>query len=192
MSIPYDSFPCLLQCDEVLVPIRIDVTHKGVHVADSVLWNLHNSLFSPEEFAWKFCLDLSLPNTMYQMISFQIYEQLTAFDMLVAMLRDLESFDRTKSLLLAKLSTHVVDIEMKYNVIKYKDTFQWNPFCDAQSPENFARKTCADVGLPCEMEHVIAFNIRESMMRWLLKCMDDSSMLESSSIMDIGRSPTHI
>jgi hypothetical protein len=181
------NFPVLLDSEEVLVPIRIDVVHKGAHAVNSLSWNLYDSFMSPEEFAWKYCADLALPSTTNQKIACQIHDQLSAYEMLVRMLRSIDSFTATASLLRSKLPPHLVEMEVKHGVIEYKDKFHWDPFSSAQTPEVFAKITCADIGLPSEMEPIIAYNIRESTLRWILKCLDVSTLLSNStSIVDIG------
>lgn len=181
------EFPVILDDEDVLVPIKIDVVHKGAHVVNSLSWNIYNSFMTPEEFAWKFCADLALPSTTTQKIACQIHDQLSAFEILIGMLRNLDSFDVARSLVCSKLPSHVVEMEIKHGIINYKDKFNWDPFSSAQSPESFAKITCADVGFPADMEPIISYNIRESTIRWILKCLDSSNLLlDSSSIVNIG------
>ncbi|RKP13835.1 hypothetical protein BJ684DRAFT_19707 [Piptocephalis cylindrospora] len=46
---------------EYLVPIHIEVETEQFHVRDSFMWNLHEELFTPEDFARIFCVDVDLP-----------------------------------------------------------------------------------------------------------------------------------
>ena len=49
------------------------------------------------------------------------------------------------------------------------------------SPEIFARVTCADLGLPSDMEAAISHKIRENILRSIVSWMDDTT-LDSSQI----------
>lgn len=44
-----------------LVPIRVEFETETHRIRDCFVWNLHESLVSPEEFARTFCADLDLP-----------------------------------------------------------------------------------------------------------------------------------
>lgn len=46
---------------EYLVPIHIEVETEQFHVRDSFMWNLHEELLTPEDFARIFCVDVDLP-----------------------------------------------------------------------------------------------------------------------------------
>jgi chromatin structure-remodeling complex subunit SFH1 len=44
-----------------LVPIRVEFETDTHRIRDCFVWNLHESLVTPEEFARTFCADLDLP-----------------------------------------------------------------------------------------------------------------------------------
>mmetsp|Transcript_7069 Transcript_7069/g.10568 ORF Transcript_7069/g.10568 Transcript_7069/m.10568 type:complete len:242 (+) Transcript_7069:120-845(+) len=171
------EFPSILCGEEVLVPIRIDLCHKGVRYIDTFTWNLFDSLMTPDEFAWKSCADLNIPCTLHRKFAGQIQEQIDAYHMLISILENAENID----LICAHIKSHAAEISIRHNVVDYTDKFQWDPCSSIATPEEYARTTCADVGLPPEMEPSLSYHLRESCIRALLKSMDESGLLSKPS-----------
>lgn len=156
MSIP------LLCGPDVLVPVHICVSHEGVKFIDSFTWKLQDAFLSPECFAAHLAADLCLPYAIQLKIALQLAEQVSAYREIIAAINAyLEQHDSILEQL-KKLLT--ININVSYNTIDYKDTFQWD-ILSVVSPEMFARTTCSDLGLPCELEPIIAIQIREAIIR---------------------------
>lgn len=156
MSIP------LLCGPDVLVPVHICVSHEGVKFIDSFTWKLENPFLSPECFAAHLAADLCLPYALQLKIALQLAEQVSAYREIIAaidayVVQHDSILERFKKLI-------TINIDVSYNTIDYKDTFQWDVL-SAVSPEVFARVTCGDLGLPCELEPTIAIQIREAVIR---------------------------
>lgn len=150
------------EVDDVLVPIKIDVTHGDGRFQDSFCWNLYNSCITPEEFAWQTCVDDNLPSELVTRVVAQLQEQIDAFQSLASLVASCdESAELRKS-----LSRVVADICVRSNVLEYSDCFLWDGYASCCGPEDFARQTCADLGLPAEMQPVIALRLREIVLRW--------------------------
>lgn len=147
--------------EDLLVPIRIDLVHKGTHYMDTFTWNLYNSICTVEEFVMKLCSDLNLPVTFISLISSQIYQQIDSYFILFSLF-----YHNLSPYLLQQIQEVIVDINLRHNVLEYSDKFQYNPNSLSFSPEKFAQVTCGDLGLPPEMEPTIAFNIREATIRF--------------------------
>ena len=56
-----DFLPIFTNNDEVLVPIKIDTTHKGARYVDSFIWDICQPILTADEFATRTCCDLNLP-----------------------------------------------------------------------------------------------------------------------------------
>jgi hypothetical protein len=147
--------------DDVLVPIRIDLVHKGTHYIDTFTWNLYNSICTVEEFVIKLCSDLNFPVTFISLISSQMYQQIDSYFILFSLL-----YHNISPNLLQQIQDLIIDINLCRNVLEYSDKFQYNPNSLCCNPEKFAQVTCSDLGLPPEMEPTIAFNIREATIRY--------------------------
>mmetsp|Transcript_1738 Transcript_1738/g.3263 ORF Transcript_1738/g.3263 Transcript_1738/m.3263 type:complete len:239 (+) Transcript_1738:115-831(+) len=166
---------------DVLVPIKIDVTHGDGRHFDSFCWNLYNSFLTPEEFVWQSCLEENLPSELVPRIVAQLQEQVAAFKSLAALVAT-SGDDVALRQRLGKVMTEVC---VRSNVIEYSDSFQWNDYGVGAGPEDFARQTCADLGLPAEMQPVIALRTRESIFREVLSALERAEMLqEPSSVAD--------
>ncbi len=154
-----------LEEDDILVPIRVDITHKGCHLIDKFTWNLLNSLCSPEEFAFKICSDSNLPITFIPLISQQIYQQIDSYHILFSLFHNLSTHNQNQKEIVFK--TIGIELNIRQNVLEYSDKFQWNPNSLCCTAEKFAQVTCGDLGLPPEMEPAIAFDIRESIVKYV-------------------------
>jgi chromatin structure-remodeling complex subunit SFH1 len=152
------------KCGEVLLPLRINIAHNGVRYMDCVLWQLYSSIMSPEDFASKLCIDLNFPYSFRTKIAVQLEEQIHAYRSLITMLSILST---PNSLWVQKLSEKLpISINIRQASLEYSDKIVWNLLGASSDPEYFARTTCADLGLPSEMEPVIAIHIRESIIRY--------------------------
>lgn len=156
----------LLCGDDILVPIRIDFTHKGIHYIDSFTWNIYNSILTIEEFVVKLCSDLNFPVTMIPIISSQIQQQVDSYFLLFSLFYHSNSLLFFQEISKYLSSAPIIELTIRHNVLEYSDKFQYNPYTNCCSPEKFAQITCCDLGLPPEMEPTIAFNIRETLLKY--------------------------
>lgn len=158
-----------LEADDILVPLRIDITHKGSHFIDTFTWNLYNSISSIEEFTVKLCSDYNLPVTFISLIILQLQQQIDCYNILFSLLQYnyliSSHFNLSVNSLLSYFNSIIIELNIRHNVLEYNDKFQWNIHSNICSPEKFAQITCSDLGLSPEMEPTIAYNIRENIIR---------------------------
>ncbi|XP_071479899.1 SWI/SNF-related matrix-associated actin-dependent regulator of chromatin subfamily B member 1-like [Diadema setosum] len=134
---------------DVLVPIRLDMEIDGQKLRDTFTWNKNEQLITPEMFAEILCDDLDLPATTFvQPISQAIKTQIEAYP------TDTSILDaQTDQRVILKLNIHVGNISLV-------DQFEWDMAEKDNSPEEFALKLCADLGLGGEFVTSIAYSIR--------------------------------
>jgi hypothetical protein len=162
--------PSILSGDNILLPVKIDITISGARYVDTFCWKLYNSLLTPDQFAWRLCTDLNLPITFQSRISLQISEQIVAFQEIITLLRLVLS----KGIQPPWSKLLHVTIGIRHNTLDYSDKFQWDIVSQTGiSPESFAATTCADLGLPSDMEPAIAHKIRENIFRSIVSWLDD-------------------
>ncbi|XP_013380406.1 SWI/SNF-related matrix-associated actin-dependent regulator of chromatin subfamily B member 1 [Lingula anatina] len=133
---------------EVLVPIRLDMEFDGQKLRDCFTWNKNETLITPEQFAEILCDDLDLnPVSFVPAIAQSIRQQMEAFptDNLLEEQKDQR--------VILKLNIHVGNISLV-------DQFEWDMSEKDNSPEEFATKLCAELGLGGEFVTGISYSIR--------------------------------
>lgn len=171
--------PALLHEEELLVPIKLDVTFGGCRFQDSLCWKLYGSCIEPVDFAAQTCADLGLSPGMQQRIALQLSEQLQAYRELVVSLHALAASQKSERPpwheKLHKLLA--LDICIRCNSLEYEESLYWDPMNADITPEVFARTTCADQGLPREMEPIIAYKIRDAIFREVVRWVDNARVV---------------
>jgi len=135
---------------EVLVPIRLDMDIEGQKLRDTFMWNKTESMLTPEQFAEVVCDDLDLnPLNFVPAIAAAIQQQVESFPVESDNLLK----DQKDQRVVLKLNIHVGNISLI-------DQFEWDLAEDKNSPEEFSRKLCADLGLGGEFATAILYSIR--------------------------------
>ena len=62
------NLPAILREENILIPIKIDITTNGARIVDSFCWSIYNSYMSIDEFALHTCIDLNLPSAFQNKI----------------------------------------------------------------------------------------------------------------------------
>lgn len=135
---------------EILVPIRLDMDIEGQKLRDTFLWNKHESLLSPDQFGEVLCDDLDLnPLNFVPAISAAIQQQLDSYP------GDADNLlkEQQDQRVIIKLNIHVGNISLV-------DQFEWDLADEKNSPEEFAKKLCADLSLGGEFVTAIVYSIR--------------------------------
>lgn len=133
---------------EQLIPIRLDMEYDGQKLRDCFTWNKNETLITPEQFAEILCDDLDLnPVNFVPAISQAIRGQIEAFPQ--DNLLDQQADQRV----ILKLNIHVGNISLV-------DQFEWDMSEPENSPEEFAQKLCAELGLGGEFVTSISYSIR--------------------------------
>lgn len=155
----------LVHKPEVLIPIKINVenpnsTHK---VVDFFMWNLNETLITPNQFAEILCTDLELPNSMQQQIAESILQQI-------------EDYNYVSSLQYTPGNPCIVIIDLSVSLSKklYQDKFEWDLNQTQITPEKFAHIVVSDIGLALEFKPAIAHALHEVIVRVKKEILDGS------------------
>jgi len=172
------TIPAVLREEEILIPCKIDVKLNGARYVDCFMWNLYSSVLSPDEFARSIVRDLNLPVGFRPRIALQLCEQVEAFADFVSTVHSLLPADAD---IVEKLpALNKMSLELRHMGVEYKDTFAYDMQHSFLSPEEFAIITCAELGLPAEMEPAIAIKIRDTIiqlyMAWVSKLSSEPSV----------------
>ena len=159
--------------------------HKLKRYIDSFTWKLFNPLMSPEDFAIRTCADMALNEAFSWKIALQIIEQNDSYIQLFDSL--LMTIEMNPALISILENPIEMIIAIRHNSIDYSDRFMWILKGVSTDPETFARKTREDLGLPFEMESVIAYKIRETMIKSIANFVEDPESYvcrTASSVLD--------
>ncbi|CAG0889421.1 unnamed protein product [Cyprideis torosa] len=141
---------------EQLVPIRLDMEIDGQKLRDTFTWNRNESLITPEMFAEVLCDDLDLnPMQFVPAIATSIKQQVEQFP------TDTLLDEQTDQRVVIRLNIHVGNISLV-------DQFEWDLAEQQNSPEDFAVKLCAELGLGGDFVTAIAYSIR-GQLAWHLR-----------------------
>jgi len=133
---------------EHLVPIRLDIEFDGVKLRDCFTWNRCEAMITPEQFAEILCDDLDLnPISFVPAIAQAIRQQVEAHP--------------TENILMGQMDTRVI-IRLNIHVgnLSLVDQFEWDLSEASNSPEQFATRLCAELGLGGEFVTAVAYSIR--------------------------------
>lgn len=158
--------------DDMLVPLKIDISCKGARYVDSFCWNCNpeTNTMSAYEFSCRTCADVGLPDGFQWKIAMQIQEQIDAYRILIDILRN------HGSELLSRLNPlQPISLAFRHLTVDYSDKFLFDCTSAPFAPEHFARVTVLNLGLPGELEPAIAHNIRENVFRQLFFCLEQAS-----------------
>lgn len=147
--------------EEILIPIRIDLEYNSNRVVDFFMWNLNESLITPEQFALIMCQDMDLPTHYQTSITNSIKSQIEEYT----------NFVTTQ--LPKDIDIHVI-INISCNLDKnlYEDKFEWDLTNDSLTPEMFAKYVVMDLGLPLEFLPAISHALHESILKLKKDCVD--------------------
>jgi chromatin structure-remodeling complex subunit SFH1 len=135
----------------VLIPIRLDLPLPNGRLQDTFLWNLYETLITPDAFAQTMGHDLELPPQVVAAIAAQICDQLAEYAP-VAQIALPDSSGETST---------VCSITVVLDDVVYTDRFQWDIANTLIPPEQFAKLICSDLGLRSEFAPSIAAGIYE-------------------------------
>ena len=154
-------------------------------IKDTFLWNLHEALATPDDFSGMFVRDLDLPNpqAMTVAISSQIRQQLEEYAGVALHPLFQQTPSESSSAVVTNGATTTTKIgrdnflnpddtyrcliHLNINLQNklYTDKFEWSLLHPAGMAEEFAKVTCADLGLGAEWVSAIAHGIYEAVLR---------------------------
>lgn len=172
--------PAILKQEQLLVPIKIDVSHNGARVVDTFCWDLRNSPYTPEEFAELTCKDMNLPNGFAYKLFMQLQEQLESYSSIIS---DIVEHAHKYPIWRQKIKiVQNISVGLRLGTVDYSDKIRWDPMDESITPEQFANITCDDLGLPDEFRPAISHKLRESLLRWIITLLFDPENADILSI----------
>jgi len=146
-----------------LVPIRVEFETDTHRIRDCFVWNLHEKLVTPEQFARTFCADLDLPATPWaDTVAAQIRAQLEDQDGVGSMELAVEGGglggDEVPECRV------ILSIDVQVDNHHLLDHIEWD-LRSGLTPEEFTHQLCVDLGLAGEAEPLIAHAVHEELMR---------------------------
>ncbi|KAI0301230.1 hypothetical protein B0F90DRAFT_1810215 [Multifurca ochricompacta] len=146
-----------------LVPIRVEFETDTHRIRDCFVWNLHEMVITPEQFARTFCADLDLPASPWaDTVAAQIRAQLEDHDgvgsMELAVDGGGEGGDEVPECRV------LLSIDVQVDNHHLLDHIEWD-LRSGLTPEKFTHQLCLDLGLTSEAEPLIAHAIHEELMK---------------------------
>lgn len=163
------GLPAIFHDPEMLLPVKIDITLKGGRYVDTMCVNIKSTAFDIYELCWQTCSDLNLASGFLWRMYLQLREQIIAFRDIVGIFLSLNELPEPNFPDVSSLQAMTVAI--RNNTTDYSDKFTWDMSTPGCAPEDFARITCSDLGLPPEMEAAISHRIRENVIRYTIPCI---------------------
>ncbi|KAL2064430.1 hypothetical protein VTL71DRAFT_4924 [Oculimacula yallundae] len=151
--------------DEELVPIRLEIDWDKIKLRDTLTWNYHDRIISPEIFAAQMVEDFGLAPPaqapVLEQIQHQLREQLT--DFYPQLNGGEEALD--PELPYSAYKNEEMRILIKLNItigpFTLVDKFEWEINNPSNSPEEFALSLARELSLAGEFTTAIAHSIRE-------------------------------
>lgn len=148
------------------MPIRVELDTDTLRIRDTFMWNPNETLITPDIFARIFCLDIDIPFEVYgsQIISLiraQLDEYSGIADISLLATPEQEEADLRC----------IVNLDVQIGTLHIIDRIEWD-ITSSLTPEAFARKMCAELGMGGEAIMVIAHNIHEELLRLKKDCLE--------------------
>lgn len=151
--------------NDVLIPIRLNLEYNGgsSKLVDFFMWNLNETLITPQQFSILLCNDLELPTHLQLEITESIIKQI-------------EDYNFALSLQLPpNVEYHVIiDLSVSLNKQLYQDRFEWDLAQNEVTPEQFADIVVADLGLSLEFKPAVSHSLHEIILRLKKEITDGS------------------
>ncbi|THH20233.1 hypothetical protein EW146_g1107 [Bondarzewia mesenterica] len=159
---PYESLEEQAQRTTSLVPIRVEFETDTHRIRDCFVWNLHEALVTPEQFARTFCTDLDLPhNPWAETVANQIRAQLEDHEAVGGMELAVDGADVGDEVPECRV---VLSIDVQVDNHHLLDHIEWD-LRSTLTPEAFTHQLCLDLGLSGEAHPLIAHAIHEELIR---------------------------
>lgn len=148
---------------EALIPIKLSIEYNAgaSKLIDFFMWNVNESLITPEQFASLLCTELELPNLIH-------------LDIVESINKQIEDYNFVNNSQLPPGNEYHVIIDISVNLDKklYEDKFEWDLVQTDVSPEQFAEIVVADLGLSLEFKPAIAHGLHEMILRLKKELID--------------------
>ncbi|KDQ62602.1 hypothetical protein JAAARDRAFT_66294 [Jaapia argillacea MUCL 33604] len=150
-----------------LIPIRVEFETDTHRIRDCFVWNLRESLITPEAFARIFCTDLDLPHTPWaETVANQIRAQIEDHETVATMdvcVDEAVSQSHTEGDELPECRV-VLALDVQIGTHHLRDHIEWD-LLSPLTPEAFSQKLCAELGLSGEAIPLVAHAIHEEILK---------------------------
>lgn len=159
---------------EAIVPIKLNVTHNGLVLRDSILWNMNDELLTAETFASLMVEDLDLTKSVETAIVGQINDQLDQYE---------ELFSHPNNQIIDQFLQNegefhaVLELSVYIGEDFFTDRVEWNFTDDLYTPEIFAKGIVQDMSLRREFETAIAFSVYEEIYKIKRELVDNPQQI---------------
>ncbi|CAN6655230.1 chromatin structure-remodeling complex subunit Sfh1p [Trichomonascus vanleenenianus] len=164
--------------DEVLIPIKVnfDLPQQSHRVTDFFLWNMNETVITPEDFAVLTCQDMDLPIGYSTNIASAIKHQVQEYS------------EFAKVQLPEELDLNViVNLSVNLNKQLYEDKFEWDLNATELTPHKFARSVVEDLGLAGEFYPAIAHAVYEKLLKIKKAAIEGQLPHELDNLAGFGR-----
>ncbi|KAK2465715.1 hypothetical protein APHAL10511_002259 [Amanita phalloides] len=152
-----------------LVPIRVEFETETHRIRDCFIWNINETIITPENFAVIFCSDLDLAlspwaDTVANQIRAQLEEHEGVATMEIGLdgALDLDTVPPNGEEMQECRVILSIDVQIaNYHLM---DHIEWD-LLSPLTPENFARTLCMELGLSGEAVPLVAHAIHEELMK---------------------------
>lgn len=150
---------------DTLVPVKLNLEYNAgaSKLVDFFMWNVDETLVTPDQFASLLCLELELPTLLHQEIVESINKQVEDYHFVI------------NAQLPQGAEYHVIiDLSVNLNKKLYEDKFEWDLNQSEVTPDNFAEIVVADLGLSLEFKPAISHSLHEMILRLKRELIDGS------------------
>ncbi|KAG0676745.1 Chromatin structure remodeling complex protein sfh1 [Pichia californica] len=162
---------------EIIIPIKLKINTSNAVINDNILWNLNETLITPEIYSSIMSSELDLNKNIESNITNQIKDQIQSFKDLLANPNNsiIDQF------LLNEKEFHVVlDISANIGEDFYTDKIEWNLLDNSFTPEMFAKTVCMDIGLKPEFETAIAVAIYDEIYKFKRELIENPQQVSQN------------
>lgn len=172
--IPFTELQQAQQQPDVIVPIKLNVTHNGLVLRDSILWNVSDEMLTAETFANMMVEDLDLTKSVETTIAAQINDQLEQYQELLSHPNNqiIDQFLQNEGEFHA-----VLELSVYIGEDFFTDRIEWNFLDEYYTPEMFAKDIVRDMSLRREFETAIAFSVYEEIYKIKRELVDNPQQI---------------
>lgn len=160
-----------------VIPLKVKIDANGASINDFCLWNIEESLITPEIYASTLAQDLDLNKSTEALIAASIKDQIQQYR---------ELFTNPNNAIVDQFlanqkELHVVlDIATNIGEDFYTDKIEWDILDKTTTPEMFARTVVQDVGLRPEFETAIACSLYDEIYKFKRELLENPQQLSQN------------
>lgn len=162
---------------EIIIPIKLKINTSNAVINDNFLWNINETLITPETHASIMAQELDLNKNIESNIANQIKDQIQSYKDLLANPNNaiIDQF------LVNEKEFHVVlDISANIGEDFYTDKVEWDLLNTDFTPEMFAKSVCQDIGLKPEFETAIAVAVYDEIYKFKRELIENPQQVSQN------------